>query len=844
MPFDSAAPASFSRGVSSEALQILPANHPAEHAAERMAERARAAAASGPGQFDFSRVRVITGPAAAASAAGIQARAYTVGEKIVFDRGQYAPGTAAGQALLAHELAHVVQGLGPSTVARQVRSAPIRPACGSKIHGTGKLENLFRGTLEHYLVQFDFIMRNVLARHDEWFIPESSSKGTGNDGWADVVDTSTGDIWEIKPKDLEGDAVREAGLYVTKANQFCGPRSWKLGTGYRPSQDPLVEGDGFRLRAWQGQPGTILYEWEFDEELKKKWNKQVLRYFASRAIYDALQGKKGTRVRGLSETGESDTTAPEQGGGKQAEPGPKPDGEKEGEKKPSSPDPDWQWQPGQAGKPANDNDVDEEIPIAAMVAIAVLLVVLVVLLAPEALVAGVIAAIGDAALAALTWLGVGEGAAAVGATIVAALLAFFAKMGSAAASDKPGKTEGEGGPQVPGEGNKVQPAPNGPPAKAPPDRGAPQVQQQGGQPLKQAGGRSSLKLPNVPPAGVPQPQFDVEAAAKASGSKASGAASGTGGQAKAPTRQQGRARAMDDLLRQLQTVRSGVKPGDRGNVEKLTQIARAIGETEKMMKLVGEGEGLVDALEAMRKAVQLIIDGLPHDKKARPIPTPGGGGGAGAGGTGGNPGAEKDDGAKADSGSSSNPASGQDWHRGAGEKVGPKPGAGKAPPSSDSSGSGEAGPQGNQGQEPGSAGKEGKGGGGAGGPAAGAGGGKPGANAADGFPVIFEMGPSQADGERAGIIVYPAPSADPDGTYALTNPPNAQAPFALSVENGQTVLKETATGRVVGQLDDGPVSGFYVLGPGTLRDRLQPQADAWRQAQSAETPLVLLLPKK
>ncbi|WP_206076837.1 eCIS core domain-containing protein [Massilia horti] len=58
---------------------------------------------------DFSRVRVHTGPEAADAARSVQARAYTLGSDIVFGAGEYAPATAAGKRLLAHELVHVVQ---------------------------------------------------------------------------------------------------------------------------------------------------------------------------------------------------------------------------------------------------------------------------------------------------------------------------------------------------------------------------------------------------------------------------------------------------------------------------------------------------------------------------------------------------------------------------------------------------------------------------------------------------------------------------------------------------------------------------------------------------------------
>jgi hypothetical protein len=58
---------------------------------------------------DFSRVRVHSDAPAAESADAVQARAYTVGNDIVFGRGEYAPGTAKGRRLMAHELTHVVQ---------------------------------------------------------------------------------------------------------------------------------------------------------------------------------------------------------------------------------------------------------------------------------------------------------------------------------------------------------------------------------------------------------------------------------------------------------------------------------------------------------------------------------------------------------------------------------------------------------------------------------------------------------------------------------------------------------------------------------------------------------------
>jgi hypothetical protein len=58
---------------------------------------------------DFSRVQVHTGPRASETAAALNARAYTIGEHVVFGAGRFAPHADDGRRLLAHELAHVVQ---------------------------------------------------------------------------------------------------------------------------------------------------------------------------------------------------------------------------------------------------------------------------------------------------------------------------------------------------------------------------------------------------------------------------------------------------------------------------------------------------------------------------------------------------------------------------------------------------------------------------------------------------------------------------------------------------------------------------------------------------------------
>jgi archaellum component FlaC len=75
--------------------------------------------------MDLSPVRVHDDPEAAQSARSINAQAYTAGGHIYFSSGSYAPQSADGQRLLAHELVHVVQQSGGS--AARVTATNVAP---------------------------------------------------------------------------------------------------------------------------------------------------------------------------------------------------------------------------------------------------------------------------------------------------------------------------------------------------------------------------------------------------------------------------------------------------------------------------------------------------------------------------------------------------------------------------------------------------------------------------------------------------------------------------------------------------------------------------------------------
>jgi hypothetical protein len=81
--------------------------------------------------YDFSDVRVHTGPAAAGAAQALGARAFTVGRDVFFGAGEYQPASAQGQRLVAHELTHTIQQAPAATRASRALSttpAPVRAA--------------------------------------------------------------------------------------------------------------------------------------------------------------------------------------------------------------------------------------------------------------------------------------------------------------------------------------------------------------------------------------------------------------------------------------------------------------------------------------------------------------------------------------------------------------------------------------------------------------------------------------------------------------------------------------------------------------------------------------------
>lgn len=97
--------------------------------------------------YDFGKVKIHNHPLAHQSAKDIHALAYTSGNNIAFADGRFAPQTAAGKKLLAHELTHVVQQSGQRPAVQAVNTTAVnthtysnKPAGMPAIYPQGKVQ--------------------------------------------------------------------------------------------------------------------------------------------------------------------------------------------------------------------------------------------------------------------------------------------------------------------------------------------------------------------------------------------------------------------------------------------------------------------------------------------------------------------------------------------------------------------------------------------------------------------------------------------------------------------------------------------------------------------------------
>lgn len=244
---------------------------------------------------DFSRVRVHTDSAAAHSAHALNARAYTVDRDLVFRTGAYEPGTSAGDRLLAHELAHVVQQSragsadAGSAQTEQLEHAANR-AADACISGAGRVqvsgaspvgvaredEKPTFGNLAEEKPNPD-VRRSILVKEGEtWYERRPNGQKWRATGTYSFV-IQKGKVWAVKPTDrmdaagkghteaAAGGRVEYAGMaeFGSSEKQRGILRTWRNASGhYKPVaefKDVAVKAgfDEKRFEAFKGprEPG-------------------------------------------------------------------------------------------------------------------------------------------------------------------------------------------------------------------------------------------------------------------------------------------------------------------------------------------------------------------------------------------------------------------------------------------------------------------------------------------------------------------------------------------------------------------------------------------------------------
>jgi hypothetical protein len=124
----------------------------------------------------FQDVRVHTGDEAAQATRQVGAEAFTLGSNIYFAPGRYQPTTQAGQALIGHELTHVIQ------------QSSLPSLGGGRVPETSSLGQ----TLEHHAIANEqLLLRHLSNNHDDHDHHSFSSDNSGRLSYQDNYSSSS-----------------------------------------------------------------------------------------------------------------------------------------------------------------------------------------------------------------------------------------------------------------------------------------------------------------------------------------------------------------------------------------------------------------------------------------------------------------------------------------------------------------------------------------------------------------------------------------------------------------------------------------------------------------------------
>jgi len=275
-------------------------------------------------RVDFGAVRIHDDGRASRSAQSLQARAYTVGRHVAFNHGEFAPHTAAGQRLLAHELAHVVQQQGSAaaampTLMRSACDAPRwdgqPPGCGAGgLRASWRLVDIATSVAEDFALD-ELIVTRGLAHHfpGDWitqvWTPPNPVKGGIDRGRADGMKISFGatlraEVVEVKSRSTQfaggcALAAREAAGYVQVLRPLA-PQIVQLSAalagmgGMRADPNRLTATQQFVLQSSgisMADPG-MRDAWRFYQSVQNRLNTTFTTAFTA---FEAAVNADGTR---------------------------------------------------------------------------------------------------------------------------------------------------------------------------------------------------------------------------------------------------------------------------------------------------------------------------------------------------------------------------------------------------------------------------------------------------------------------------------------------------------------------------------------------------------------------
>jgi hypothetical protein len=236
-------------------------------------------------QSDFSAVRIHDDAPARDAAADLGARAFTLGQDIVFARGEYQPGTQGGRQLLAHELAHVAQ-----TDGETIRREPDKTADAGKtpaqdpahptvldLNGTlGERKDAFKRLVEttavHRLLAnqrnlklWEMLVQNAIPKQDFAAIGLQQHGGVGT--YFEIQDLRDPALRDLRAHQIKGEYRACTGCHIEKEiyatrgeREASDPMQWatpnQIRQNYQTAQ-PFLRGPGSFGGFGQGGAGSF-----------------------------------------------------------------------------------------------------------------------------------------------------------------------------------------------------------------------------------------------------------------------------------------------------------------------------------------------------------------------------------------------------------------------------------------------------------------------------------------------------------------------------------------------------------------------------------------------------------